>query len=642
MNYRPEIDGLRALAVIPVILFHAGFTLFSGGYVGVDIFFVISGYLITTIIVDDLENNRFSIVSFYERRARRILPALFFVMLICIPFAWLWMLPNQIQDFSQSLVAVSLFISNIQFWRESGYFETEAEEKPLLHTWSLAVEEQYYLLFPIFLILTWRFGKNKVFWMIAVIAAFSLIISEWGVRKNSTANFYLAPFRAWEIFAGSLTAFIIQKKGVIKNNLFSLLGFSMIIISIFIYDKETPFPSIYTLLPVLGTVLLIFFAEKKTLVFSLLSNKVVVWIGLISYSAYLWHQPLFAFARIRISTELSATLMIILTVISIILAVFSWRYIERPFRDKVLFSRFKIFTLSLSFGFMIISFGLLVHFNPNKFIPNYAWTEILNGNTGLGEKCDAKSGFIKIEDCKTSDKPILAIYGDSYAMHLVDGFSNEFKESYGLIQLTKSGCAPLKKIAQKDDRYQDCINFNSKSIEYLKNSKNIEVIVISSRFGLLDQHEKILINNKEINEETRKNQAVIDALSSLINELKESEKSILLFSSTPKPKDLLKPAECILKARMHSNNFRNCEFVQQDRFKNKGLFIFDQIEMEESLKIDLTKQICSKEKCKPYFDEQPIYGSGSHLSKVGANYLSKTYGWEKLVTSHCKNENCKK
>ena len=642
MNYRPEIDGLRALAVIPVILFHAGFTLFSGGYVGVDIFFVISGYLITTIIVDDLENNRFSIVSFYERRARRILPALFFVMLICIPFAWLWMLPNQIQDFSQSLVAVSLFISNIQFWRESGYFETEAEEKPLLHTWSLAVEEQYYLLFPIFLILTWRFGKNKVFWMIAVIAAFSLIISEWGVRKNSTANFYLAPFRAWEIFAGSLTAFIIRKKGVIKNNLFSLLGFSMIIISIFIYDKETPFPSIYTLLPVLGTVLLIFFAEKKTLVFSLLSNKVVVWIGLISYSAYLWHQPLFAFARIRISNEPSTTLMIILTIISIILAVFSWRYIERPFRDKVLFSRFKIFTLSLSFGFMIISFGLLVHFNPNKFIPNYAWTEILNGNTGLGEKCDAKSGFIKIEDCKTSDKPILAIYGDSYAMHLVDGFSNEFKESYGLIQLTKSGCAPLKKIAQKDDRYQDCINFNSKSIEYLKNSKTIEVIVISSRFGLLDQHEKILINNKEINEETRKNQAVIDALSSLINELKESEKSILLFSSTPKPKDLLKPAECILKARMHSNNFRNCEFVQQDRFKNKGLFIFDQIEMEESLKIDLTKQICSKEKCKPYFDEQPIYGSGSHLSKVGANYLSKTYGWEKLVTSHCKNENCKK
>ena len=153
MKYRPEIDGLRALAVVPVILFHAGFELFSGGFVGVDVFFVISGYLITTILIEDLENQRFSLVSFYERRARRILPALFFVMFVCIPFAWMWMLPSQMKDFSQSLVAVSLFASNVVFWRESGYFDAAAEEKPLLHTWSLAVEEQYSVIFPIFLYL---------------------------------------------------------------------------------------------------------------------------------------------------------------------------------------------------------------------------------------------------------------------------------------------------------------------------------------------------------------------------------------------------------------------------------------------------------------------------------------------------------
>ena len=173
MKYRPEIDGLRALAVVPVILFHAGFELFSGGFVGVDVFFVISGYLITSLLIEDIENKRFSILHFYERRARRILPALFFVMLVCIPFAWMWMLPSQMKDFSQSLVAVSLFASNILFWRESGYFAATSEEKPLLHTWSLAVEEQYYVLFPIFLILAWRFGKNRVFWMIFVMAAIS-------------------------------------------------------------------------------------------------------------------------------------------------------------------------------------------------------------------------------------------------------------------------------------------------------------------------------------------------------------------------------------------------------------------------------------------------------------------------------------
>jgi len=189
LKYRAEIDGLRALAVVPVILFHAGFELFSGGFVGVDVFFVISGYLITTILIEDIENKRFSIVNFYERRARRILPALFLVMLVCIPFAWMWMIPSQMKDFSQSLVAVSLFASNILFWRESGYFDATAEEKPLLHTWSLAVEEQYYVLFPIFLILAWRFGKNRVFWMIVVMAAISLLLSEWGWRNKATANF---------------------------------------------------------------------------------------------------------------------------------------------------------------------------------------------------------------------------------------------------------------------------------------------------------------------------------------------------------------------------------------------------------------------------------------------------------------------
>ena len=153
MKYRADIDGLRALAVVPVVLFHAGFSLFSGGFVGVDVFLVVSGYLITTILLEDIENNRYSILRFYERRARRILPALFFVMLVCIPFAWMWMLPIQLKDFSQSLVAVSLFVSNILFWQESGYFAAAAAEKPLLHTWSLAVEEQYYLLFPIFLFL---------------------------------------------------------------------------------------------------------------------------------------------------------------------------------------------------------------------------------------------------------------------------------------------------------------------------------------------------------------------------------------------------------------------------------------------------------------------------------------------------------
>ena len=232
MKYRPEIDGLRALAVIPVILFHSGFEIFKGGFVGVDIFFVISGYLITTILIEEIENNRFSIINFYERRARRILPALYFIMLVCIPFAWIWMLPSQIKDFSLSLIAVSFFTSNFLFWRESGYFEALADEKPLLHTWSLAVEEQFYLFFPIFLIVLWRFGKNKVFWIIIFMTFISLVLSEWGWRNKPIANFYLPPTRVWELFSGAIIAFIIQKKGIQKNNFLALIGLFTIIFSI--------------------------------------------------------------------------------------------------------------------------------------------------------------------------------------------------------------------------------------------------------------------------------------------------------------------------------------------------------------------------------------------------------------------------
>ena len=298
MKYRAEIDGLRAVAVIPVILFHAGFEFFSGGFVGVDVFFVISGYLITMILIEDIERNSFNLIEFYERRARRLLPALFFVMLICIPFAFLLMLPDAMKSFSQSLIAVSLFVSNILFWRESGYFATAAEEKPLLHTWSLAVEEQYYLFFPLFLLFAWRFFKERVFGVIFVVAAISLLISEWGWRNSAIANFYLAPARAWELLAGSIAALIVQKRGVRGNGILSLLGLAAIVIAILIYDSTTPFPSVYTLLPITGCVFLVLFADKQTIAARLLSNKIFVGIGLISYSAYLWHQPLFAFAEL--------------------------------------------------------------------------------------------------------------------------------------------------------------------------------------------------------------------------------------------------------------------------------------------------------------------------------------------------------
>lgn len=452
MKYRAELDGLRALAVIPVILFHAGYSWFGGGFVGVDVFFVISGYLITTILIEEIEKNQFSLVRFFERRARRILPALFFVMLICIPFAWLWMLPDQLKDFSQSLAAVSLFISNILFWRESGYFEESAEEKPLLHTWSLAVEEQYYILFPTFLFLLWRFGRNRVFWTIVGIAFVSLLVSEWGWRNKPTANFYLSPSRAWELLAGSISAFVVQKYGIKSNNLLSMVGLIAIFVSIFVYDHLTPFPSVYALLPVLGVVLLVLFADEKTYAARFLSTKAFVGIGLISYSAYLWHQPLFAFARLRSPEEPGGILMGGLSMLTVLLAGLSWKYVEKPFRVNTsrTISKKRIFLFS-GVGLAFFSgFGIVGHLAEGYPKRVSGWTELTKtpdvGTSychNLGRRTEQQ--LLEDDFCTIGQGVIeLAIIGDSHA-GAIFGYADEYlkKRNIGALAVSGGFCAPL-------------------------------------------------------------------------------------------------------------------------------------------------------------------------------------------------------
>ena len=461
MKYRAEIDGLRALAVVPVILFHAGFELFSGGFVGVDVFFVISGYLITTILIEDIENKRFSIVNFYERRARRILPALFFVMLVCIPFAWMWMYSSQMKDFSQSLVAVSLFASNVLFWHETGYFDTLAEEKPLLHTWSLAVEEQYYVIFPIFLILAWRFGKNRVFWMIVVMAAVSLLLSEWGWRNKATANFYLAPTRAWELFAGSIAAFVVQKQGVQRSNLLALVGLAAIIFSIFVYDKTTLFPSLYALAPVLGTVFLVLYADKETFAAKLLSTKGFVGIGLISYSAYLWHQPLFAFARIISKKHPTIFIMSALAVTSFILAFLSWRFVEKPFRRSQIVTKTQIFFATLIGMGFFISVGLIGHYKDGFSV-----------NRSINSEVDTST-------LTRTDVPIYVI-GDSHARHLISGLAS--LNIGAVVDMSSPGCIPFRNVDRYDSRSEvgACARTMNARLDALKDIDEPSIIILSS------------------------------------------------------------------------------------------------------------------------------------------------------------------
>ena len=363
MIYRPEIDGLRALAVIPVILFHAGFQTFSGGFVGVDIFFVISGYLITTIISTELDTGSFSIITFYERRARRILPALFAVMVITSIFAYAWMMPDELKRYGQSLVATLLFSNNILLTLTSGYWSFEAEFKPLLHTWSLGVEEQYYLLFPLLLIGLRKFSRTRIYLLIIILIIISFSTVLISQRPFPELTFYLLPTRAWELMIGSLAALYIRSSRVITKklkllNLLSGLGLISILASIEWFNASIPHPGISTIAPTAGAAMIILFAHQGTFVNKLLSSRLMVGLGLISYSAYLWHWPLFCFARIYSVSQPNLTTMAFIALASLPLAFISWKFIELPFRSQIRVKRRNLLLVLAALSVPLAVFGL--------------------------------------------------------------------------------------------------------------------------------------------------------------------------------------------------------------------------------------------------------------------------------------------
>jgi peptidoglycan/LPS O-acetylase OafA/YrhL len=426
MQYRKEIDGLRALAVIPVILFHAGFQFFSGGFVGVDVFFVISGYLVTSIILSEMQAGNFSLTSFYERRARRILPVLFFVLFVCIPLAWVLFLPSDLYKFSKSLVAVSTLSSNLLFWRWSGYFDTASELKPLLHTWSLAVEEQFYLLFPIFLIYVSRARKQCYISMLLVLALLSFLLAQYFSLDRPFFTFYLLPTRAWELFIGALLAIAklrskIEYFGKSALECLSIIGFLGICISVFYFSKSTPTPSFFTLIPTFSAALLIYSANNTNLVGKLLSSRPMVSMGLISYSAYLWHQPLLAFSKYSYSERVDYIYLLVL-VLTFFLSFLSWKYIEVPFRDKNKFSRRFIFNSSLIASFFFISIGCL-GIVTNGFSQRFTYE-----NKELAELDTFERGrytnrrFLELRDKAFSvdERKKVLLIGDSYAEDLTN------------------------------------------------------------------------------------------------------------------------------------------------------------------------------------------------------------------------------
>lgn len=656
MKYRSEIDGLRAVAVIPVILFHAGFEFFSGGFIGVDVFFVISGYLITTIIHDEIKNSSFSIVSFYERRARRILPALFFVMMVCVPFAWLWLLPSQYKDFSRSIVAVNLFSSNILFWRESGYFAAAAELKPLLHTWSLAVEEQFYLVFPLFLLLFRKFRDKFLLILLMVIVLLSLVASEYAAKNDPAGNFYLLPTRAWELGVGAVLAIRAPfwssgKKSIAQ--VLSFLGLGMIVYSVIGFDETVPMPSVFGLIPVIGSALIIAYSSHQNVVGRILGWKPVVGIGLISYSAYLWHQPLFAFARIRVFGELTPEIYLALSFFSLLLAYFTWRYIETPFRNKKKFNRFQIYSGVAVVSLLLISFGLVGYLKagfPARF-PNevFSYADVSNDVPSRRDIClSSAKKYLKPpqEACVYSSQfdVKVAIWGDSHAESITDALAKNLSaEKTGLIQLTYLGCPPVVGY-KRSDKNDKCNQFNRETLEYIINSR-IQAVVLLARWTLYLEGERfnngeggvepggnvyglpIAENNNYIYSEDRIPE-VGKLYRSTIESLLNAGKTVVLVYPVP---------EVGWNVPQHMSHIARFDSVQKASsstslyiFRRRSKNAYEQLNMlnehPKLLKIYPERIFCNtviSDRCIVQYDGKLLYSDDDHLNSIGSDMLSK-------------------
>ena len=555
-KYRPDIDGLRAIAVMAVVGFHAFPEFIKSGFIGVDVFFVISGYLITKILLDDLCGNSFSLIEFYSRRMLRIFPSLVTVLLITYVIGWFTLLPMEYKELGKHLIGGATFISNLIYWRESGYFDTASEHKPLLHLWSLGVEEQFYILWPIILLLGWRL-KKSILSVVVIIFILSFCFNIAIYSENPVALFYSPQSRFWELLIGALIVLVPHQLSPLEKDnssiyvnvairvrkYFAHLGFFLLVSALFLIDKKNLFPSWWGLLPTIGAALIILSNKESDINRYLLSNRFLVWIGNVSYPLYLWHWPLLSYAVLISGGALSWETRLLLVILAIFLAWLTYYYVEKPIRYGYDFQYKKSFLII--FMLLIVACGVITYKNsgwPSRFHAEVA--KVASSDTGLqvnnylseisvpevnaifSDKLEflPSGDFVeKLINYETSlpvgnscvsqligkstlwtcgifvdiKKPTILLVGDSMAQSLYPGYLNVYGNSHNIKLIFASGCPPISDFIRLD--IPDCANLNALYMEMIK-LKKPEILVLSGFWSHqfpLDKVRKFIIAARE-------------------------------------------------------------------------------------------------------------------------------------------------
>jgi len=639
-EYRADIDGLRALAILPVMCFHAGFAFARGGFVGVDVFFVISGYLITSLIHAEMVAGRFSLVGFYERRVRRLFPALFVVLLFCVVMAPWLLLPQDLRYFGGSLFSTALFSSNIFFWLETGYFDMAAESRPLLHTWSLAVEEQFYLLFPLFLALLLRYVPRQLLAAMVVCTVLFLAAGEWVLGHSEYASFYLAPFRAWELGIGAIVALahFPKPRSSLPADLSAAVGIAFIFGSVVMFSWRTTFPGLNALLPCVGAALVIW-AGSGSLVNRILASRLLVFIGLISYSMYLWHWPLLVFARHYAIRDLTSVELLAVLLASVALAVFTFHFIERPFRGRNgILERGTLFALSAAITLGVCSLGLAAVAQsgwPQRF--DAETLRLLAGAEDRNPRQEACS-FLVGDDLRAGKAcrlgrldghaPSFIVLGDSQADALMPAFDRLAAErgQTGLY-LGKIGCPPLLDVERVDMPF-GCREFSDAARDLILASPASR-IVLAARWSHYTRqptfrHEEhvrvVIVDDASGKRGVRGNEAVLarglDRMLGLLG-----SRQVYIVSTVPEigydvPRTL---------AQSHHLG-RSIDIrptLEQYRQRQSGVeAILAAAQRRHGFtRLDPVAVLCRTGRCEVEHDGRALYFDGNHLSVHGAEFV---------------------